>query len=452
MPGLSIINGVLLVLGDAFFGLLLVSSIKERETRAAWLSFFLMLGNTGLWFGLTWMRGYLPVYILNLGLLIVLLAAIPISLARFFPAREASDLSGIDRYDERDNMFARNNLAFHPHLAARYYQSHPEKQEIDRKIQEKPRLGEPGHIFYDAYYSPVFTAAFQYLDQTRSAAGGEKGKSCTDLDPGKLSRAVKTIARRYGAVDVGIVELKPYFFYSRAGRHTEDWGQAIDSHHRFAVVILVAMDSAAIKQSPSLPVIIESSHQYVEAAKIASIIAEYLRLLGGDARGHTDANYQVLCVPLAQAAGLGELGRIGILVHPVYGPCVRISVVTTDLELVPGSPKKDRRIDHFCRVCRKCADNCPSRSIPGGDEPLSRGCRHWSIDQEKCYSFWRNIGTDCAFCIWVCPYTKPDTLVHRLVRFYISRNALNQRIALFFDDLLYGRKIPLAKGNPCPPF
>ncbi|MCK4835592.1 MAG: hypothetical protein KAT17_03105, partial [Candidatus Aminicenantes bacterium] len=54
---------------------------------------------------------------------------------------------------------------------------------------------------------------------------------------------------------------------------------------------------------------------------------------------------------------------------------------------------------------------------------------------------------DCGFCIRVCPYTKPNTLFHRLIRFYISKNPVNQRIALFFDDLLYGKKIPIPNTN-----
>jgi ferredoxin len=58
------------------------------------------------------------------------------------------------------------------------------------------------------------------------------------------------------------------------------------------------------------------------------------------------------------------------------------------------------------------------------------------------------MGSDCGLCISVCPYTKPDTLIHRLVRHYISRNRFNQKIALFMDDLLYGRRKKIARKNP----
>jgi reductive dehalogenase len=258
---------------------------------------------------------------------------------------------------------------------------------------------------------------------------------------------IKNIARYYGAVDVGITRVEPYHVYSFAGRREENWGTQIDLEHKSAIVVVVAMDFKMMKQAPSLPAILESSRRYVEVAKIANIIAEYLRQIGYKARAHTDGNYETLCVPLAVDSGLGELGRMGILVHPQFGPCVRLSVVTTELELIPSEIKKFH-IKEFCRICKKCAENCPTNSIVMEEEPETRGFVHWTIEQEKCFGFWKNAGTDCGFCIRVCPYTKPDTLLHKLVRFYISRNTLNQRIALFLDDLLYGRKSIIPDKNP----
>jgi reductive dehalogenase len=202
-----------------------------------------------------------------------------------------------------------------------------------------------------------------------------------------------------------------------------------------------------LKQAPLLPEILESTAKYVETAKIAHIITNYIKLLGYEARAHFDANYQVACVPVAKDAGLGEVGRLSILIHPTYGPCMRLSVVTTNLEL-QETASKNHHIEDFCDICKKCADNCPSNSIPYREKPFERGFPHWSIDMESCYTFWKRTGTDCGICIRVCPYTKPDTLIHRLARFYISRNPINQRIALFLDNLLYRRKVRLPTLNP----
>lgn len=451
---ISTVNWIVFAISNILLILVLVSSLLEKEQRAALISFLVVVINSGLWIGLNLFMHLKWVLFLNLALLILFVIFVIVSLIKFFPSVSQRDLSAVQQFDERDHMFSRNNLKFHPQLAEKYYNAHPEKKEIDEKIQSKPEIEEPGRVFYDRQYTPVFDAVFYHLAQTRSAAWGEAFNDKKKINLEKLSQVIREIAGYYGAVDAGITSLKPYHLYSHTGRHAEDWGKKIKNNHRTAIVIVVAMDVKMIKSAPSLPVVLESSRQYLEAAKIANIIAAYIRYLGYAARSHTDGNYQLMCVPLAVDAGLGTLGRIGLLIHPVYGPCVRISAVTTELELPPTTNKKNshkwnlRTINQFCDICKKCADNCPTQSICKGEEPSSRGFRHWSINQETCYSYWKTIGTDCGFCIRVCPYTKPNTLMHKMVRFYISRNTLNQRIALFLDDFFYGRTPPLPNKNP----
>ena len=57
-----------------------------------------------------------------------------------------------------------------------------------------------------------------------------------------------------------------------------------------------------------------------------------------------------------------------------------------------------------------------------------------------CYRFWRLQGSDCAVCIRVCPYSHPSTPLHNLVRWAVGRNGLARRVALWADDLFYGRR------------
>lgn len=446
-----VFNWIVLGLSSAFFLLMLVSSVLEKEKRAVVVSFIGLILNCALWIAFNYFHSLIWLYWINTAVMVSLALITLISLVKWFPRLEKRDMSKSQRYDERDYMFSRNNLKNHPELAKLYYDAHPDRREIDKKIHAKPNVGEPGGLYYDEYYSPAFDAPFIYLSKTRSATTGEPAKEKKPIDKEKFSTVIINLARYYGAVDAGFTPLKPYHLYTHKGRHAEDWGKAIETGHRSAVVIIVAMDVGMMKDAPALPAILESSRHYVESAKIASIVAEYIRFFGYDARAHTDGNYQVMCVPMAVDAGLGELGRLGIFMHPVYGPCVRISVVTTELQLVEREPevhKDSNSIYRFCEICKKCAENCPTRSISTEEEPESRGFRHWSIDQESCFAYWKNIGTDCGFCIRVCPYTKPDTLIHKLVRWYISRNPINQRIALFMDDLFFGRKRKIDNKNP----
>lgn len=441
------INLFFLAVTTPFFLLMVFSHWKEREFRALGITVLGLCLNSVMWV-LFLVYGGIPwVGVMNIGVVAVLLLLAVLSGLRFFPPRKSNRPEEITPYDERDHMFSRNNLKFHPPLFREYYNRNPEKKAIDQRIHRQPELGDPAQQYFDPHHSPVFRAAFSFLDKTRPVSRGPANDVKGVADPKDISRVLRQMAVFYGAVDVGVTSLNSHHLYSRAGRHSNNWGREIKNNHITAIVIVVAMDTGMMKQAPALPAILESSRQYVEAAKIANILAEYLRMMGADARAHTDGNYQTLCVPLAVDSGLGELGRMGILIHRKLGPCVRLSVVTTDLKLVTTG-KTRLHIEEFCRFCKKCARHCPARAISSGKEGTSRGAVHWSIQQERCFSYWKKTGTDCGFCIRVCPYTKPDTLFHRLVRFYISRNPLNQRMALFFDDLLYGKNIPVPQSNP----
>ncbi len=440
------INWFLLLVTTAFLLLMIFSSWSEREFRAMIISIFGLFFNSIIWAVFLLFERFLWIKNINIGVVGLLVILFFLSGVKFFPERQTVSIKNIEQYDERDHMFSRNNLRFHPALHRQYYSQNSERRVVDEKIHQQPEIGDPGQQFYDSIHSPIFEAAFSFLNKIRPVSDGDVKGTRKAIEPEKMTRVLKNLASFYGAVDVGITPLKSHHLYSHAGRHSDNWGRVIKNHHRFAIVIVVAMDIHMMKQAPALAEILESSRQYVEAAKIANIVAEYLRVLGYEARAHTDGNYETLCVPLAVDSGLGELGRMGILVHRIYGPCVRLAVVTTDIELI--STEKERfYVEEFCHICKKCARNCPTKSISTGEEPSSRGGLHWSIEQEKCFAFWKKVGTDCGFCIRVCPYTKPNTLFHRLIRFYISKNPVNQRIALFFDDLLYGKKIPIPNTN-----
>ncbi len=433
---------------NLFFLFFFVSSVYEGEKRASLVSFVFTMLNTSFWLFLIKFNEIKFIYYINYFVIGFFIIFGIISLIKYFPEKEKENLEDVEQFDERDHMFSRNNLQFYPHLMEKYYKIKPENKQIDEKIHKLPELGEKGARYYDPYYSEIANASFKVLDRTTFLVNGEFSSERKNLDPEKISEAIKFIAKYYGAVDIGITELKKHHYYSYHGRRAENWGEKIEPRHKYAIIIIVEMDYDMIKNAPTLPVILESSKQYVEAAKIAHIIAEYIRGFGYEARSHVDGNYEVIAVPLAVDAGLGEIGRMGLFMHPDYGPRVRISIVTTNLNLITTKKKKNHHIEEFCKICKKCAYNCPTKSIPLENKPLKRGFHHWSINQETCYAFWKKIGTDCAFCIRSCPYTKKNTLLHKLIRFYISLNPINQRIALFFDDIFYGKNYKIKKQNP----
>ena len=150
---------------------------------------------------------------------------------------------------------------------------------------------------------------------------------------------------------------------------------------------------------------------------------------------------------MARDAGLGEIGRMGLLMTPNLGPRVRLGVVTTDVELVPDERTPDPTVIDFCNICKKCANNCPSKSISFEERQEIDGAVRWRIKSETCYQYWNVIGTDCNRCMAVCPYSHPDNSAHNLVRWGIARSGGFRRGSLWLDDLFYG-KYPTVKAAP----
>lgn len=354
--------------------------------------------------------------------------------------------------DERDIMFSRAELSPGSARFQEYYDARPQNRGPDDAFRR-----EPGLLSREASQShplafPAAAAAFWTVEQLRPCVeGGEPGPRAESpselLDSAAVTRFLKAWTRKLGAHSVGVTELRDYHLYSHVGRG-EAYGEAVSLHHTHALAFTVEMDKEMVDRAPRAPTVMESAHQYLRSGVMAIQLADLVRRLGFRARAHIDGNYRVICPLVARDAGLGEIGRMGLLMTPRLGPRVRIAVVTTDLTLAPDPPARDLSVLDFCSRCRKCAYACPSRAISvEGPEEDDRGVRRWRIDSEACYTLWTRMGTDCARCMAVCPYSHPDTPLHNVVRWGIRRNELFRRGALWMDDLLYGAA---PTGKPLP--
>jgi epoxyqueuosine reductase QueG len=112
---------------------------------------------------------------------------------------------------------------------------------------------------------------------------------------------------------------------------------------------------------------------------------------------------------VATRAGLGWIGKCGLLVTNEYGSAVRISSLLTNAKLDCGNPVEKS----FCGDCSECVKNCPANAITG---------KLWNVEVErselidvyKCRETARKISMEtinkditlCGKCFAVCPYTK----------------------------------------------
>jgi ferredoxin len=429
-------------LGFAAFG---VTSVGEKEWRAASMAFVAAVVAVVVLALLAWLpspaRWVASGLVAGLVVVTVILFLLPIGRVE----RAVEVPTG--RIDERDIMFARARLEPGSPNYEAYYALRLGNKESDDKTRSLPGL-----FALDATEAnaPVFAATetvFGLIDTLQGAVDGPVAPRRVEHDAADMTQYIKGLAQYLGAHSVGIAELRPYHVYTHIGRGPGEYGAPVVLKHGYAIAFTVEMDQAMVGTAPAAPTLLESAHQYANAAQIAIQLGAYIRSQGYAARAHIDANYRVVAPLVARDAGLGEIGRMGLLMTPTLGPRVRLGVVTTDLDLEPDRRTNGEPVLDFCRVCQKCADNCPVTAIPYGDRAEIDGVLRWRIDQDLCYRYWCVVGTDCARCMALCPYSYPDSPVHNVVRWGVQRSGFARRLVIWLDRVFYG---PAPGPKPAP--
>ena len=428
-----------------FFVYATIVSLIENEKRAA--SRFLFLSILIPLFYL------LPIYLgiseyeyLSLG---ILLFTIIFVFVIFIPIRGSQKLEIEDakgRIDERDIVFSRRKLKEGTERHTEYYKRRPKNLNPDNEFKSKPGLCSPGSIYYDPTLFTATDATFQTIEPLMSVVDGEKSDDIKNYDPKEFTTFLKNWLKHLGALDSGVCLLKEEHLYSVRGREF-NYDEVVEKKHKYAIAFSVEMDHAMTAAGPKAATVMESAQQYLNSGTISIQIANFIRALGHDAKAHIDGNYEVLCPLVAKDAGLGEIGRMGLLMTPKLGPRVRLGVITTNIPLEINEKHEEKTMIDFCNRCMKCAEVCPSNSISFEDRELINGVKRWQIDSTSCFTLWCTAGTDCGRCMSVCPYSHPDNLLHNIIRFGIRNNFLFRRMAIWLDDYFYGKK-PMSKESP----
>src|SRR5262245_42372853 len=230
--------------------------------------------------------------------------------------------------------------------------------------------------------------------QLRRSEGPVRPRRRAVTDPRAMADEVKALARQLGAVLVGVAEVTEEDLY--VGR---------DPGLRYAICLGLPMDRREMAHAPQARAAAEVMRTYRAVAKVAVRLAERIRGFGWPARAYGNPNStDILLIPLAVRAGLGELGKHGSLIGAEHGSNFRLAAVLTDLPLSLDAPV-DLGVDDLCTVCRRCVDDCPPRAILE-EKQLVRGERKWYVDFDKCIPYFvKTYG--CAICIEVCPWSEP---------------------------------------------
>ena len=284
----------------------------------------------------------------------------------------------------------------------------------------------------------------------RSTKGKINPQKVAVDDPAAMTRHIKAVAHYLGADVVGIAKAHPSYLYA-GSRYVQD-GTAEDAYQQETPEDLVRRFPYVIQATTAWDYnkLQAHRHQIGDAAYHVSQMKGVLMLkaLEGYIKelGYTALRGVVTPQAAGVAGGIGELGRNGLVINKNFGARIHMpDPLMTDLPLVADEPV-DSGVEDFCKICRKCANTCPTNSIPFGDKVVFNGIEKYKINWLTCYKlrpYVHDQWGSCLTCAAVCPFTKPNVWWHGLATWALHTCPIPARPALVYalkwiDDRFWG--------------
>ncbi|MEC8999438.1 MAG: reductive dehalogenase [Actinomycetota bacterium] len=363
-------------------------------------------------------------------------------------------LDGFERFSQVDDVF--NRASWDPAVATdearRFFASYREPLRSWRKASG---FGQRDYAIRNAAWQVVDVFAEMhdgddlrdgFLSPLTQLRDGPDERF--DLgSPEEAAATVKQVARTFGADLVGLCAHDERWVYTERYARRADEGRPVGLPEGMTSVVVVgqAMDRDLVDTVPSALSGAATGLGYSKDALVLLATAQWLRNLGY--RAVPSLNDTALAIPLAIRAGLGEYGRHGMVITPEYGPRVRFGKIFTDLPVSYDRPV-ELGVTRFCESCRRCTNACPPGAIPDAGPvavKLNRssigGVRKWSVDGEKCFSYWAQIANDCMICMRVCPYNKDFSRLRHQIGRRLAATRLRGLMLWLEDRIGYGKRL-----------
>lgn len=241
--------------------------------------------------------------------------------------------------------------------------------------------------------APAFMAAYNHPELLKVAS--EPIEAAAEEHTSEAT----AFALSHEADAIGIAPMDPLYVFE-GYQIEEPW----------VIVLALAHNYERLKQVPSDETngtgVTDVGDQYARGTRASFALVNWIRSRGYNARARPGPMASaLLLIPPAIAAGLGELGKHGSLISPRFGAGVRLAGVTTDMPLVPTSPRRFGA-DEFCSSCQVCTTACPPGAIIQHKQ-MVRGVERWYVNFDKCIPYFAE-NASCGICIATCPWTRPD--------------------------------------------
>lgn len=239
---------------------------------------------------------------------------------------------------------------------------------------------------------PMFWENLKGWWERRNAAGPVARKRIEVKDEAAMAATVKAKARELGIDLVGIT------LYDE-----ETQMQGISFPYKYAICLGHGMDREEMLYVPHRRGCVEVMKTYRTSSRQANRLAAFIRSLGWQAEGY-GIGEDIILMPMAINAGLGQLGKHGSLISKELGSNFRLTCVLTDLPMALDHPV-DIGVDDLCMHCQRCTTDCPPGAIFDAKQ-MVRGVEKWYVDFDKCIFYFVHTH-GCAICLEVCPWSEP---------------------------------------------
>ena len=115
---------------------------------------------------------------------------------------------------------------------------------------------------------------------------------------------------------------------------------------------------------------------------------------------------ELVDVAVAQRAGLGFIGRNGLLITEEYGSFVYLGEIVTNIVFEPDEPGV-----FGCGDCTRCVTACPTKALLGDGRMNAQKCLSYQTQTKglmpnEYRKKMRNVIYGCDICQLVCPYNQ----------------------------------------------
>jgi epoxyqueuosine reductase len=240
-------------------------------------------------------------------------------------------------------------------------------------------------------FSKYLTGTFKGFQRANKTKYNNKDNSKIETSEGFWKR-FESLAKERGIDLIGYTPVLKNFIF-----------KGLPVVGKNAIILGMEMDWNKIKTAPSILCGVEAFRVYYELGELTIELTEYLQTEGYKAEAHHPFGGKLLFTAHAVAAGLGYMGRNGLVITPEFGPRQRWSMITSDADIPPTNKRYFTELIDFCETCGLCIEKCLGKATL--DEPIekvkgSRIITH--IDRTKCIeSLLKN--NYCSNCLKVCP-------------------------------------------------